>query len=116
MGKGTEKTEKPVEKEDIQETEVEDEAVEKKVEKKIEQVEKKVKKVGGERENIVNYDVKKPNTDDPDFDFKAWAKSIDEKLEKLITGKKDKEVEKAEDPPTPEPEKKKLPWYERELI
>ncbi len=88
--------------------------VEEKVEEKVEAANKEIKAEGG-RQNIVNY-VEKPRVEDPDFDFKAWAIAVDEKLEKLLGGKPKEEPKvepKIETPPEPP---KKVHWLDREII
>ncbi len=104
---------KPEEKTEIETpTKVEEKNVEK-VEAKVEAVEKKVEAVTGERKNIVNY-VPEARTSDADFDFKSWAKSVDEKIEKLLGSHKESKVEEPKkEEPKPEPKKA---WYNRELF
>ena len=101
------KTEEPVEKEKIKE----------KVEAKVEKVEAKVEKVTGERQNLIG-ELANPKVDS-DFNFKDWAKTVDDRINELLGHYKKKEEPikdptKTEEPP--KQESKPLPWYEREII
>jgi hypothetical protein len=93
--------------------------VEAKVEAKVEEANKEIKEVTGKRENIINY-VPAPRTDDPDFDFKSWAKALDTKLDTLLAGHKSKEDPKPDDKTkSPEEIKKETPkvhWLDKEFI
>ncbi len=86
-----------------------DPEVKEKVEAKLEKAEAKLEKVTGEKENIVNY-VPKPRVDDPEFDFKSWAKALDSKLDTLLqnhkpTSESTKTESKGDKSPTEEPSK-----------
>lgn len=87
------------------------EEIKEKVEAKVEKVEKKIEKKTGSRENLIG-DLADPKIDD-DFNFKDWAKKLDEKLDLVLASKKE---EKVEEVPVSEPPPKNVRWYDRELF
>ena len=104
------KEEKEPEKSDISENSEKIEKIEEKVEKKVDEVEKKVEAKTGKRQNLIG-ELADPKVDE-EFDYRAWAKSVDEKLDKLM-GKLPEEKEEPVDDQAPPP---KVPWYEKELF
>jgi hypothetical protein len=86
--------------------------IEEKVEEKVEKVQEKVVKATGKRQDLIG-DLKDPKVDE-DFDFKTWAKSVDERLDKAL-GKMDSAPPPESAPPPAEPPPK-VAWYDRELI
>lgn len=112
---------KEVENEKEKEVPKEEPPVEKglgeKVEKEVEKQEKKILKATGERIDIMEVEPK-PRPEDPDFNLKSWAKSLDEKVDILIG--KHKEIAKPTEPVKEEPKKeetkKHVSLWDRELF
>lgn len=108
MAKKEEKPENPENPENPEKIE----KIEEKVEKKVEAVEKVVEKKTGKRQNLIGEELANPEVSE-DFDYAKWAKSVDERLDKLLGNLPEKKADDTSPPPAPAPEQ---PWYEKELF
>jgi hypothetical protein len=87
----------------------------KKVAKKLEEAEEEIEEATGKRQNIIQYE-KTPRVDDPEFDFKSWAKSLDEKIDALVAHHKTPEKPTDDEPEEIEEPKPEPAWYDKELL